>query len=66
MDCRSCLSGLDHCHGTLVVHEIGDVDCTETCADLDPVRHRLQLNCADIDGGCPCTVGEVSELVRAS
>jgi hypothetical protein len=60
------LSGLDHCHGTLVVHENGDVACTETCADLDPARHRLDLDCAGVDGGCSCAAGLTPELVRAS
>lgn len=65
MDCRTCLSGLDHCHGTLVLHESGDVDCTETCPDPDPARHRLSLDCADLDGGCDCTVDLAPELARA-
>ncbi|HET6500968.1 MAG TPA: hypothetical protein VFG87_09430 [Amycolatopsis sp.] len=56
MDCRSCLSGLDHCHGTLVVHENGDPECTAPCADIDEARHRLLVTCAELDGGCRCAV----------
>lgn len=65
MDCRSCLSGLDHCHGTLVTHENGDVDCTEACTDLDPARHRLHLGCAELDG-CPCPADLAPHLARVS
>lgn len=65
MECRSCLSGVDHCHGTLVLHENGDVDCTEVCYDLGAVRHRLSISCAEIDGGCACVV-VAGEYARAS
>lgn len=64
MECGNCLSGLDHCHGTLVVHETGDVECTEVCAGVDEARHRLSVTCADLHGGCSCLV-VVEELARA-
>ncbi|MDJ0394383.1 hypothetical protein QMK17_13705 [Rhodococcus sp. G-MC3] len=53
------------CHGTLVIHAVGDAECTEPdCVDHDYVLHSLVLDCAEISGGCQC-VGEI-ELVRAS
>ncbi|HKS47289.1 MAG TPA: hypothetical protein VJT49_19690 [Amycolatopsis sp.] len=66
MDCRSCASGLDHCHGTLVLHESGVVDCTEACSDLDQVRHSLRMTCAEIEGGCRCVAEFTEEFARAS
>jgi hypothetical protein len=39
--CPSCREGLDHCHGTLLVHA-GAIECTDpACAG--PVRERHEL-----------------------
>ena len=47
--------GLLQCGGTLVVHADGGMECTEPrCEDLDPIGHRLVLDCDAIDGGCDC------------
>jgi hypothetical protein len=47
--------GLLRCDGTLVVHADGGTECTEPhCDDLEPIGHRLVLDCDDIDGGCGC------------
>ncbi|TNC22398.1 hypothetical protein [Amycolatopsis alkalitolerans] len=67
MECPSCVSELDHCHGTLVRHEDELVECTEPgCRDLDLVRHTLSVSCAEIDGGCHCTVTFVEQYAQAS
>jgi hypothetical protein len=68
MECLSCLGELDHCHGTLILHETGAVDCTEPgCRDLEEVRHTLRISCAEIDGGCLCTATlVVEEFAQAS
>jgi hypothetical protein len=68
MDCVDCTTGLDHCHGTLVVHPGGLVDCTEWgCTDLEPVRHTFAIDCGSLLGGCDCTTTAVVEaLPRAS
>lgn len=60
----------DRCEGTLVIHAVGDAECTEPdCVDLEYVRHFLVLDCDEITGGCQC-IGEISidesVLVRAS
>lgn len=47
----------DSCEGTLVIHTVGDAECTEPdCVDLEYVRHSLVLECEEITGGCQCTV----------
>jgi hypothetical protein len=68
MECLSCTGELDHCHGTLILHEDGAVDCTEPgCRDLDQARHRLTIICAEVDGGCLCAFSLVAEeLAQAS
>lgn len=67
MKCVSCDGDLDHCHGTLIVHLDGLVECTETgCGSLDELRHTLIVECRVVDGGCECTVCGEIELVRVS
>lgn len=53
--CADCTAELEHCHGTLIVHDDGVVDCTEQdCSDRDPARHPLLLNCVDENPDCGC------------
>lgn len=72
MNCAACTSGIDHCHGTLVVHpEGGFSECTDAeCTGLDRVRHALIIDCQTVQGGCGCVEGVVEEsaggLLRAS
>ncbi|MBD0322324.1 MAG: hypothetical protein ICV72_02920 [Aldersonia sp.] len=54
MHCAGCAGGIDHCHGTLVVH-IGRVECTDPeCRDLHRDRHVFVVDCYDLAGGCSC------------
>ena len=68
MECASCTSDLDHCHGTLVVHPEGPVECTELlCVELDRERHLLIIDCQLVEGGCQCTESvDVAPLRQAS
>jgi hypothetical protein len=52
-DCGEQLT--EHCHGTLIRHADGSVECTDLqCRVLDAGRHELVVVCAlEID--CPCT-----------
>lgn len=53
--CPDCAADTDHCHGTLIIHRDGLVECTEPgCTPADPVRHALLLDCVDVEGGCVC------------
>ncbi|MEU6582683.1 hypothetical protein [Nocardia sp. NPDC046763] len=54
-DCSPCESALDHCHGTLIVHATGSVECTESdCFETDRSRHLFVADCSDMAGGCGC------------
>lgn len=54
-ECADRMAELDHCHGTLVEHHDGSVDCTDDgCADLAMLRHELVISCAELAGGCGC------------
>ncbi|MFC4001793.1 hypothetical protein ACFS2C_01695 [Prauserella oleivorans] len=68
MTCQSCETGLDHCHGTLVQHVSGVVECTDDgCTEFEIVRHSLVIECESVDGGCGCTEPVYyEELLRAS
>jgi hypothetical protein len=67
MDCASCIADLDHCHGTLVIHPDGAVECTEIrCFDLETERHPLTIDCELVDGGCECTVTVEVELLQVA
>lgn len=56
MTCSSCAAGIDHCHGTLVDHESGFVECTDmACLSFGVERHSLVIDCGTVEGGCGCT-----------
>jgi len=46
-ECVDCAAALEHCHGTVVLHEDGGTaECTEPgCRDVDPARHALVICC---------------------
>lgn len=54
-ECPLCSRGIDHCHGSLVVHDDGVAECTEiTCEDSHVDMHELVLDCWQVAGGCMC------------
>jgi len=59
--CPDCRAGLDHCHGTLIVHHDLVVECTDAgCTALERVRHALIIDCDEILPACGCGAGEAS------
>lgn len=53
--CPDCTGELDHCHGALVLHAGGDVECTDRdCADLAVARHELVAACGEVAPVCGC------------
>lgn len=56
MTCSSCEVGVDHCHGTLVEHGSGFIECTDmACLSFAVERHSLVIDCEAVEGGCGCT-----------
>lgn len=54
-ECVLCSRGMDHCHGSLVVHSDGTAECTDiTCEDVVVDTHELVLDCLQLTGGCAC------------
>jgi hypothetical protein len=64
--CADCTADVDHCHGTLVAHGDGSVDCTDAgCGGADPLRHVLIIECVTVLGGC-CQEPAEEDLAQAS
>ena len=66
MECASCGAGIDHCHGTLVVHpEGGFAECMDpACPDTDRVRHGLIVDCHAVGSGCDCATAPGKPRLR--
>lgn len=48
-----CETELAHCHGTLVLHADGTVECDEVAAcDADELQHELWVACDELGCGC--------------
>ena len=48
-----CAADLAHCHGTLVLHADGSVECdhVDVC-DADELQHELWVACDELGCGC--------------
>lgn len=58
--CGHCRDDLVHCHGVLVLHADGRVECDEVDdCDEDVVTHIWEVACIDL--GCGC-LGDEHEL----
>jgi hypothetical protein len=51
--CRECRDDLEHCHGTVIIHALSAVECTDDCATPESV-HAFRIDCDAV--GCVCTV----------
>ena len=48
-----CTTGLEHCHGTLVLHADGTVECEdEARCGADELQHELWVACDELGCGC--------------
>jgi hypothetical protein len=64
--CPDCRSGIDHCHGTLVLHSDGTFECTDPGCELgDTLRHAYVIDCSVVLGGCCSADGRIG-LAEAS
>lgn len=53
--CPDCAAGHEHCHGTLVVHPDGAVECVGSVScDEVAERHPLVVECRELDPRCGC------------
>lgn len=59
-NCRDCAAGLDHCHGSLVVHVDGRFECAE-CTTPIPSTHELRVECT-----APCCIAVPASLPLAA
>lgn len=53
--CRECREDLDHCHGTVILHALSAVECTDDCATPE-AEHAFRIDCEAIECICSVTV----------
>ncbi|MGE2723080.1 hypothetical protein [Mycolicibacterium celeriflavum] len=53
-ECRDCVAGLEHCHGTVIHHISCRPECTEPDCVTPEVAHAFVIDCEAI--GCVCAV----------
>ena len=53
-ECRDCLAGLEHCHGTVIRHASDRAECTEEGCETPELVHALRIDCDAV--GCTCDV----------
>ena len=53
-ECRECRAGLEHCHGTVIIHERYRSECTEDGCETPEVVHTFRIDCEAI--GCRCSL----------
>ncbi|HEY7051431.1 MAG TPA: hypothetical protein VH496_04755 [Mycobacterium sp.] len=54
LQCRYCRDGLEHCHGTVIIHTRLRAECTEDGCDApELVAHALRVDCDAV--GCTCS-----------
>jgi hypothetical protein len=64
--CSDCGLDVDHCHGTLVMHDDRTVDCTDAACDLpDLLSHAFIVDCIAVRGGS-CTAEDQVDWAEAS
>lgn len=51
-ECRECRAGLEHCHGTVIVHAEATAECTEPDCDRSEIVHSLRIDCSAVGCGC--------------
>ena len=56
--CRAGADGLVHCHGTLVLHADGVLDCDECVYGTDPSLHEWWVPCIELETPCGCVGDE--------
>lgn len=50
--CARCAGSLLHCHGTVVRHEDGSVECTQPRCAGTAELHDFVIDCRDVQSRC--------------
>lgn len=54
MRCPECDTDVLHCHGVVIVHVTGEVECTEVGCTGRLDVHAWLVPCDEVEGGCRC------------
>ena len=53
LQCRYCRDGLEHCHGTVIIHLLHRTECTQDeCDGPELIPHTFRVDCEAV--GCRC------------
>ncbi|CDP87735.1 MULTISPECIES: hypothetical protein [Mycolicibacterium] len=52
IQCRECAAGLEHCHGTVILHVQYRAECTDDGCTTPEAAHTFSIDCAAV--GCTC------------
>ena len=52
IQCRYCLAGLEHCHGTVIHHVRYRSECTDDGCTTPESAHTFSVDCESV--GCSC------------
>ncbi|KHO20079.1 hypothetical protein [Mycolicibacterium setense] len=52
IQCRECAAGLEHCHGTVIIHVQYRAECTDDGCTTPEAAHSFTVDCQAV--GCPC------------
>jgi hypothetical protein len=61
-ECRECVAGLEHCHGTVIHHTRYRSECTEDGCVTPEVVHTFVIDCDAV--GCRC--GDVTAATQSA
>ena len=59
--CRRCTDSLLHCHGTLIRHDDGTVECSQPGCGGDATMHDFVVTCVEIQATCCAGTGLAGE-----
>jgi hypothetical protein len=65
-DCRGCRGGLDHCHGTVILHALQWSECTEPDCVMPEVTHAFVVDCDAIGCDCAQPIGSADDSASAT
>lgn len=65
-DCRGCRAGLDHCHGTAILHGLQRQECTELDCATPEIAHAFAVDCEAIGCVCAQPIGSAEESASSA
>lgn len=52
--CDDCAAYAEHCHGSLLIHRDGSLECSDDTCDTPAESHEHVVDCFDVTPPCGC------------